>query len=205
MALVARLYLQGFSQRQIAERLNSRRGITHKVTHVAVHNDIKKAQELWLASAIVDIDAFKAAQLAKLDLIEAEAWEAWEKSKGTKVTTTKRLDPDKNYTPAQLNQPDEIKSENTPGDIRFLNLAMDCVLKRNKVMGLDTLNININEQDKGNENEAGGQTNVPLEAIRDTIGKLDKEALIQLVHGSPSDLDYIDFEELENGTANEEE
>lgn len=195
IALTAKYYLQGHSMRSIADKLNSRAGVTYTITYKSVHNDIMASQDLWLASAIIDLDAFKAQQVAKLDLVEKEAWDAWEKSKANRIRTTKNLEEGREYTAKDINQPDQVVTENSAGDIRFLNLAMDCVMKRNELMGLKTLNINLNKTEEStNSDDPAHQV---YDRIRKGIINMDKESLFRLVHGPDGEGGYIDFEELE--------
>lgn len=72
MTEIARLYLQGKTQNEIA--------LARGVTQGQISKDLKKLQELWMASALRDFDAVKQEQLAKIDHLEREAWAAWERS-----------------------------------------------------------------------------------------------------------------------------
>ena len=49
-------------------------------------------REQWLQSSLLDFDARKAQELARIDRVETEAWAAWEKSKRAReITTTERI------------------------------------------------------------------------------------------------------------------
>jgi predicted transcriptional regulator len=69
---VASLYIRGKSQVEIAADVG--------VSQSTVCNDLNEVRRLWKASAMVDFDAKKEEQLAKIDEVEKKAWEAWERS-----------------------------------------------------------------------------------------------------------------------------
>lgn len=79
LAEVARLYLQGKYQSEIAT--------ARSVTQSSISKDLKVLQERWRRSADRDFNAAKQEQLAKIDLLEREAYAAWERSKLDKETT----------------------------------------------------------------------------------------------------------------------
>lgn len=197
IGLVARLYLQGRSQRQIADVLNSRAGIPYRLSHVSVFHDIQKAQETWLASALIDIDEFKARQLAKLDLVEQEAWEAWEKSKVQGSTTIRRKIEYKADQPQKSDNPGDLTQTKDAGDIQYLKLALDCVKERNALVGITKLAINFFTQQAAPPTTEKARDS--LQDISKAVTDMSKEDLMELVHGDPDSVDYLDFEELENG------
>lgn len=78
------------------------------ITQQQVCYDLKDIQKQWLESSLVDIDTAKARELAKLDHVEREHWLAWARS----------------------------QSEG-PGDARFLDGVLKCVVKRCEILGLN--------------------------------------------------------------------
>src|SRR5262249_7814662 len=69
---VAEAYLRGLVQWQIAAAKQVDRG--------TVSRDLKAVRRMWMAAAVMDFNARKAQELAKIDHLEAVAWEAWERS-----------------------------------------------------------------------------------------------------------------------------
>jgi hypothetical protein len=77
-ARVAELVLQGVpNDYEIALRL----GLSGDTGRRIVAYDRAALLTGWKAAAVRDLDAAKGRELARLDLIESEAWAAWEKSK----------------------------------------------------------------------------------------------------------------------------
>lgn len=70
---VANLYLAGKPMHQIAVLI----GVSSPQT---VCNDLAAIREEWSKSALVDFNAARAKELAKIDRLEEVAWEAWERS-----------------------------------------------------------------------------------------------------------------------------
>lgn len=79
-AQACELYLQGYTQATIGDRLN--------IKPAKVSSLLIKLREQWLAAALIDFDTKKAEELAKIDRLESVAWEAWYRS--CKPESTKR-------------------------------------------------------------------------------------------------------------------
>src|SRR5262245_46932315 len=77
---VAALYLQGRTIYEIGPELG--------VSVSTVSRDPEAVRNEWLAPAAADFNQRKAEELQRLDLLESEAWGAWERSKGPAVTET---------------------------------------------------------------------------------------------------------------------
>jgi hypothetical protein len=73
-------YLHGKTHTELASLFGvSRQQITY---------DLRTLQQRWLASSLVNFDAAKAKELAKIDALERTYYEAWERSLGQKETKT---------------------------------------------------------------------------------------------------------------------
>jgi hypothetical protein len=79
LAQVAKMYLQGRYQWEIGEAVG--------VSQQAVSYALAQLQERWLRSSAADIKAVRSRQLARIDLIEREAWAEWERSKSGREVT----------------------------------------------------------------------------------------------------------------------
>lgn len=71
--LVSDLYLQGYAQYVIAEKVG--------VTQQCISQDLKILQRLWQMQSLENIDSIKQRELKKVDFIENEYFEQWQKSK----------------------------------------------------------------------------------------------------------------------------
>src|SRR5271155_2405894 len=81
---VAAMYLQGMGQWEIGRQLG--------VTQQCIAKDVQTLEKEWLASALVDIDAAKAKELARIDRLERIAWRAWRRSCQKKEKASTRLE-----------------------------------------------------------------------------------------------------------------
>jgi hypothetical protein len=79
--IISKLYLAGYLQRQIPAMLKEKSGADYTLSQQMVSLDIKRVQKMWRDSAIRDFDKQRERELAKIDLLELEAWEQWERSK----------------------------------------------------------------------------------------------------------------------------
>lgn len=132
-AIVSDMYLKGYQQTVIAKKVG--------VTQQQVSYDLKILMQQWKAEQLKNIDEMVTAELIKINKLEVEYYEAWEKSKG-KDTTIKRS--------GKIEKPEFIQQvENSNfGDPRYLAGVQWCVNKRCELLGLNaavkTINDNIN-------------------------------------------------------------
>src|SRR5262249_41025829 len=82
--VIARLYLEGKTQAEIGEQIG--------VSQQQVAYDLKKIKAEWREQRTFDYTQIQNKQLAKIDLIEQEAWEAFRRSQQPReVITTKKI------------------------------------------------------------------------------------------------------------------
>jgi hypothetical protein len=118
---VAELYLKGSSQPAIAEQLG--------VSQPTVSGDLKAIQQEWRESAIRDFDELRAIELQKIDLIEREAWAAWQRSQKPAQSAI--------VTGEGHDQKARKSMKHQYGDPRFLILVAQCINQRRALLGLD--------------------------------------------------------------------
>lgn len=123
---IADLYLQGETQIDIAEKVGISQG--------TVSRDIKFLQDFWLKSSLIDFDEAKSKELAKVDRLEREYWDAWERScEDAESTTEKEIELDDRTIRKEATQ----TAKGQAGDPRFLAGVQWCIEKRCKILGLD--------------------------------------------------------------------
>lgn len=120
---IADLYLKGMAQYRIA-------GIVG-VTQQQVSADLRVLSKKWKESALIDIDTIKAKDLAKIDELEREYYEAWERSR--KVQTKKRMKKSERSGGELKEQ--SMEEREMIGDPRFLEGVRWCIAKREGVFG----------------------------------------------------------------------
>lgn len=120
---IAELYVQGWTQMAIAEKLN--------IGQPTVSLDLQKLQKEWRESRIRDFDTVRELEIQKLDRLEREAWAAWERSQ--KPSQSAEFGDDTSNTPKKK----RVKNQN--GDPRFLVVVHQCIASRRALLGLDAL------------------------------------------------------------------
>jgi hypothetical protein len=123
---VAELFLRGVRrQGELARRVGVERS--------TVSRDLKALNARWKEAALRDLDAAKGQELERIDQLEREAWEAWDKSKQAHETTTteQTTGGDRDHTKAA------IRKEDQTGDPRYLAAVQWCIDKRCEVLGLN--------------------------------------------------------------------
>ena len=122
---IARLYLKGIIQADIAARL----GMTRQM----VGYDLKAIQAQWLQSSLVAFDQRISIELAKIDNLEIEYWEAWERSKQVKESSSAKVIQSKD---GERNEASSIQ-EQMLGNPAFLLGIQWCIDRRLRLFGLD--------------------------------------------------------------------
>jgi hypothetical protein len=102
-----------------------------------ITNDIQMTRKKWLSENMEMMTEQKARELAKLDLLEAEAWDAWQNSK--KPTKKKYIE----HYRKKLTLEKETETT-TAGDPRFLSQVENCIKGRCQLLGLTDTAITIN-------------------------------------------------------------
>jgi len=120
-AQVSDLSLKGYSQTAIAKQLG--------VTQATVSNDLKALREVWRASKIRDFDLDVSIELERLNLIEREMWEAWERSKKPSQSAV--------LIGEGVTQPARKTLKNQNGDPRYMMVVLHCHQSRRELLALD--------------------------------------------------------------------
>lgn len=129
MAKIASLHLRGISQPTIATELG--------VGLATVETAITVMRTRWANAAIVDIDEAIREELAKINQLEAEFWDAWDHSKIDLVLTEEQ---------ARLLRMKGVRVT-LAGDVSFLNGVLSCIDRRIKLKGLDApIKIDIGQR-----------------------------------------------------------
>lgn len=118
---VAELYLQGWTQNAIAEHL--------AVVQSTVSEDLKHVRQAWRESFVAALDETRARELARIDLVETEAWAAWKRSQ--KPTQSATVTGEGNGQQTRKSMKHQI------GDPRFLDQVNKCIAQRRAILGLD--------------------------------------------------------------------
>lgn len=124
---IARLYLQGMYQTDIAERLG--------LSQSTVSRDIQVLIDEWKIERVYDINEAKARELAKVDNLELEYWEAWHRSQENAEKEIKKAKGTAKGGTA--NQEIQKISEGQTGDPRFLSGVQWCIERRCLILGVD--------------------------------------------------------------------
>lgn len=134
MLQVADLYLAGATQAAIADQV--------EVSRQQVGGYLKTLQARWQVSATEAISVRKARELAKIDRLEREHWDAWERSRQnaqTKVVRTRSITLKVKDAAGQPLPADETETTLTTigqvGDPRFLQGVESCIELRLKITG----------------------------------------------------------------------
>lgn len=123
---VAEVYLRGGNT-------HTETGVMFGVSRATIARDITKIKEEWREAREHDVDLAITIELKRLEIIEAQAWDQWERSKlAAEKTKSSRTNKDGVDT-----QHKQVETINQCGDPRYLNVVLTCIEKRSALLGLN--------------------------------------------------------------------
>jgi DNA-binding CsgD family transcriptional regulator len=124
--LISKYYLEGMTQWEIRNKLG--------ISQATVSRDLKLLFRYWRLSSINNIDQLKQIELVRINKLEIEYWNSWDRSK--EEFKKKSL---KQRVIAESKQPIEINSatEDRNGDPRYLAGVQWCITKRCEILGIN--------------------------------------------------------------------
>ena len=122
----AAYYLQGYPQYWIAQKL--------KMSPQQISVDLKIVRNQWMDRAVESIDKRKSEELAKLDRVELEAWQAWDRSQRQR---TEKMEKDIQGGRDGSRTENSTRKIKYIGDPRFLEVVERCIERRCKIIGID--------------------------------------------------------------------
>lgn len=135
LALIARLYLRGYSQAEILRRMNSER--VYPLTGPQIGIDLQELHKRWVESQLIDLNAAKQQELERLRLLEEAYWQAWERSTQKQVEMESELTDDKGIEGAAVTrQRNKTITRERDGAEGFLKGIERCIELRCKILGL---------------------------------------------------------------------
>jgi len=128
---LSELYLKGQTQAEIAALLG--------VSQPQISNDLATLRGRWQKAATTNIDKLKARELAKVDRLEREYWDAWQRSLEADKTikTRGKVQQSDDGTRFIREQPAEQTAHTDAGDPRYLEGVRWCIERRCKILGID--------------------------------------------------------------------
>lgn len=170
------LFLRGYSYRQISDLLNQRNakmGLDYAIVPpMRVYKDLKQLLINWKREHEENIDLYITKELSKLDKIEAELWDAWERSKKRIVSKIRQSGLKK------------ARSETFAGNPRYLELVLSVQQRRAKLLGLDAPvkvdmpNVNVSVDSSGPKYDISVIPNDMLFVIADKLQNAEYERLM---------------------------
>ncbi len=140
MKFCANLFLRGYAYREITEALNQDliiRQTGYTISLKMVYYDLQQCLVEWKRERLDKIDDYVTQELKKLDKIEAELWDAWEKSKTGREKIKKRTNRGRPIKTDAMDGYDETAIEISAGNPRFLDLLLNVQQRRAKMLGFD--------------------------------------------------------------------
>lgn len=99
------------------------------LTQATISLDLSCIRKLWRESSVRDFDALREREIQKIDLLEREAWAAWERSQEPQESTKVTQDGSSKRAQKTVEHP--------IGDPRYLEQVHKCIAARRALLGLD--------------------------------------------------------------------
>lgn len=135
---IAKLYLEGFSNRAMAIWITENKNIP--ITHTSVGKYLGKVMDDWRKERISKVDDLLIIELQGLNRVEREAWDGWYRSLNTKTKNVskrkgspqkaKGKDGKEVLSVSTTEVEDIEETSNTDGNPKFLEIIKDCKSKR---------------------------------------------------------------------------
>jgi DNA-binding CsgD family transcriptional regulator len=124
--------LGGKSHKQLAE--------DNGISPSTVRDIVRDTREQWKEWRVSHFDIMLLNELERINRIEDEAWDAYEKSKKPMTTTTRRTDGTRTMDEETGKEKltiiyEEVKSQTRHPDPRYMNIIQWCVEQRLKIIG----------------------------------------------------------------------
>lgn len=190
------LFIKGYSYREIKIRLDEdlkRRGLTYTISFQLIYQDLQQLLIEWKKERFDNIDKYVDKELKTLDRLEAESWQAWERSTLTKEKKKERKNSDrpKNVQAEERNADyygyNETTTETLSGDPRFLDMILKCQQRRAKLLGYDAP-VKV---DFGKVPDIEGETydinDIPNELLFAVVDKIQDSKLLQVLALKPDE------------------
>ena len=129
-AILVNLYFQQWPITKMSEELQRRNGEDYRVSYLMIRKTLETAIDKWKEAKIIEIDARKNVELAKLDAIEAEYWQGWRRSLRPHWEKTKKEATGVGATgPVEIDT-ETIKEYERDGDPKWIEGVERCIWKR---------------------------------------------------------------------------
>ena len=143
LVVITEMYLKGKTQAAIADHVG--------VTQQQICYDIKAITAKWEEKAIRNIDALKNQELDRINMLEREYWQAWERSQEDKIVTSKATkrkaaeigdghdddgEPTEIVAPGSIEVTDTEQITGNVGNPAFLAGVQWCISERCKLLGI---------------------------------------------------------------------
>lgn len=198
LVMLARMYVRGKAQHEMMLTLNALYP-DRPLTLPIIHKDLEDIRRMWLQSTLLDFNAAKAKELARLDEAEREAWNAWERSKEKHVRLEYEVSDDQ--VPFSVDKIADVKRrkkhkiiEATVGDIRYIEMVERMIKMRCDILGLfEAKKLQI---DWRTEAIAAGMDEQTIDAVKERTVQTLLEAITQAAKdsGAIREADIIDAE-----------
>ena len=123
LQITAELYLAGRNQYEIAEVIGVSQG--------TISNDLKAIRAMWRERAVIAFSERKAEELARLDKLEREYWQAWERSIKPVKSKSKKV---KTFADSLDSTEITKKKEARDGNPSFLAGVERCIKQRMEIL-----------------------------------------------------------------------
>ena len=182
LQIVAPLWRRNWTLQEIRQEVMKRLELpTYSLS--TCHTDVKRLIKEWQSCRMKDTEAKITGELARLDLVIREAWEAWEKSKEDyhKKTQSQEGLPNKD-SQGVLVGINTVKAmmydseERGFGEPRYLAIVLKAMEQRCKLMGLDKTVLDVQAGIQGNIEIRYVDAGVPCATSEDEV--MRREGLI---------------------------
>jgi hypothetical protein len=137
LLFLERHHLRGATLDKLVRLVAAERSYT--LSRAQIANDLTKLKNMWLREAKDTVAHEREKQLRKLDKLEEELWEAWDRSQRDELVRTmgKTTAGGTGEEAGQDRKSDNVRKVTRDGDASFTRQILDVQDRRAKLLGLD--------------------------------------------------------------------
>jgi len=129
-AAIAQMWLRCMTQAEIAEqKLPSGAKLTQQMVSV----EVRAIEREWKTHTITDFDQAKRREYEKMNQVERDAWQGWERSKADLKAKRAKI----SKSDGESKDEAATETKNQVGEVRFLEVLIKASESRRKLYGLD--------------------------------------------------------------------
>lgn len=191
-------YVQGYSQREMCQMISQVRG--REYGSGVISGTLKKIREAWIEEYMPPYAEMQAKELARLDKMERELWDAWERSKRDAEAETVEESHESGKDGVYDRNKTVRDRAGRDGDPKFIEQILKVVDKRAKIVGLyQASKVEVDWRKEAEAAIGDGASEMFEEMVEHLMEKMEADELVEKANEAVEEADVDDLTGEEEG------